>query len=270
MNPPLPALNPPLLDMRNVSVRREARLGLDNVTLRINDGEHLAILGPNGSGKSTLVKTITRELYPLLREGTFMSIMGRERWHVFALRAMLGIVSADLMTACTRDLTGREVALSGFFSSIGVPPSEAVEPWMVDRADEALERMDATYLCERTMTEMSSGEGRRVLLARSLVHRPKALLLDEPATALDLYAQHELREMMRKLATDGITLVLVTHQLSDIIPEIDRVVLMREGRIAADGPKADLLQSSILSDLFGLEVAVGEVGGYYHVWQERF
>ena len=112
----------------------------------------------------------------------------------------------------------------------------------------------------------SSGEAKRILIARALVHRPKALLLDEPSNSLDVFAQHELREILRKLASTGIGILLVTHHLADIIPEIDRVILLRGGRIVADGQKQDVLTAPILSDVFGLPVELSRREGYYHLW----
>jgi iron complex transport system ATP-binding protein len=264
-------MEPPLIEFDRVSVMRGETLALDNITLKIAAGEHVAILGPNGCGKSTLIKAITRECYPVVqRDGVLLDhalrIMGRDRWNVVELRQMLGIVSSDLMTACARDSTGFDIALSGFFSSIGIWPHHEVTPEMRHRATEALALMEVSHLADRWTDEMSSGEARRVLIARALVHKPKALLLDEPTTALDLFAQHELREILRKLAHSGITIVLVTHHLSDLIPEMDRVILMEGGRIAADGPTRDILTAERLSQLFGLPVTLTERSGYYNLW----
>src|SRR5712692_8237871 len=115
-----------LIEFDNISLMRGATLALDRISLRIGVGEHVAILGPNGCGKSTLIKTITRECYPLLREGSSVRILGEERWDVSELRTLLGIVSSDLMTTCTRSVSGREIVLSGFFSSIGIWPHQEV------------------------------------------------------------------------------------------------------------------------------------------------
>jgi len=245
---------------------RGVKTVIEDITLRIQAGEHVAILGPNGCGKSTLIKTITRECYPLARPGSSLTILGQDSWNIFELRTLLGIVSSDLMATCTRDITGLEVVLSGFFSSIGIQPYHHVTVAMLQKAREVLDLLEVPHLAEREMTAMSTGEGRRVLIGRALVHDPLALLLDEPSNSLDLHATLELRGMLRKLAQSGIGILLVTHHLPDIIPEIDRVILLRNGRVFADGDKAELLTAGRLTELFGLPVELIERGGYYHVW----
>jgi iron complex transport system ATP-binding protein len=252
--------------MRNVTVMRGENIALRDFSLTVGAGEHVAILGPNGCGKSTLIKTITRECYPLARAGSSVEILGRSLWNVVDLRGMLGIVSNDLMTQCTREITGFEVVLSGFFSSIGIWPNHHVTDEMRKKSAEVLTFLDAAQLAEKPVDEMSSGEARRMLIGRALVHGPKALLLDEPSTSLDLFAQHELRESVRKLARSGIGILLVTHHLSDIVPEIDRVILMRDGRVVADGPKEATLTAPALKDLFGVRVELARRDGYYHLW----
>ncbi|MEO8097315.1 MAG: ATP-binding cassette domain-containing protein [Acidobacteriota bacterium] len=259
-------MEPALIEFEHVSVMRGDTLALDDINLRIGAGEHLAILGPNGCGKSTLIKAITRECYPLVRDNSSLRILGRDRWNVTELRKMLGIVSSDLMTACSRDSTGLDIALSGFFSSIGIWPHHEVTSEMTHRANEALAQMEVGHLAHRWTDEMSSGEARRVLLARALVHEPRALILDEPSTALDLFAQHELREILRKLAHSGIGIVMVTHHLSDLIPEMERVILMQSGRVVADGPTNETLTAARLSALFGLPLDLTERDGYYNLW----
>jgi iron complex transport system ATP-binding protein len=255
-----------LLDLHRISVMRGEKIVLHELTLRIGVGEHVAILGPNGCGKSTLIKTITRECYPLHRAGAFMTILGEDRWDVFTLRSLLGIVTNDLLAMCTREFSGAEIVLSGFFSSVGVWPHHHVTAEMREKADDALELMEISHLAGRPVSEMSSGEARRVLIARALVHDPRALLLDEPSNSLDVLAQHELRAILRKLAGRGIGILLVTHHLADIIPEIERVIVLREGRIVADGPKEQVLTTGTLRDVFGLPVELAQRDGYYHLW----
>jgi iron complex transport system ATP-binding protein len=257
---------PALIEFEHISLMRGTTLALSDVSLRIGVGEHVAILGPNGCGKSTLIKAIIKERHPLVEEGSSLRIFGRDDWDVFELRKLLGIVSADLMATCTRSVSGRDIAISGFFSSIGIWPHQKVTDEMRARADGALARLEISHLADRFTDEMSSGEARRVLLARALVHDPRALILDEPTTALDLAAQHELRQILRKLAQSGIGIIMVTHHLSDLIPEIERAVLMDRGRIVADGPAREILNESRLSKLFGRPLQLVERDGYFNLW----
>ncbi|HXR76697.1 MAG TPA: ATP-binding cassette domain-containing protein [Bryobacteraceae bacterium] len=258
--------DPALLELSNVCVQRGDRLALDHLSLSVQSGEHVAILGPNGSGKSTLIKTITRECYPLLQPDSSFRILGQDSWNIFELRSRIGVVSNDLMASCTRDITGRELVLSGFFGSIGIWPNHHVTDEMEATAARVMDSLDAGRLANRWLDEVSSGEARRLLIARALIHNPSTLLLDEPTTSLDLAALYELRTYLRRLAQSGIGLLLVTHHLDDIIPEIDRVVLLRNGRVHADGPKAEVLQPGSLSELFGAPVEVYERRGFYHAW----
>ena len=255
-----------LLDLQNVSVMRGQKVVLKNFSLRIRGDEHVAILGPNGCGKSTLIKTITRECYPVAQEGSSMTILGQELWDVFELRSLLGIVSNDLMSRCTGEACGRDVVLSGFFSSTRIFPHHTVDPRHRELAETALAELQISQLADRPVSELSSGEARRVLIARALVHKPRALLFDEPSNSLDVFARQSLRETMRSLARAGIGIILVTHDLSDVIPEIERVLLMSNGRIVAEGPKDQMLQPERLEGLFGIKVELAQHGGYYHLW----
>jgi len=255
----------PLLELRNVSVVRGDNLALDGVSLRIEQGEHLCILGPNGCGKSTLIKMLTRECYPIAREDSSIRILGRDRWNVFELRSLLGIVSPDLLAACTTDATGMDVVLSGFFSSTRIFPNHQPRDEHLGRAEAALARLAIAHLAQRPLAEMSSGEAKRTLIARALVHEPQTLLFDEPGNALDIAGQVELRDTMSELGRAGLGILLVTHHVSEIIPEIERVVLLQAGKILADGAKEKVLTDETLSHLFGVSVRLFQEDGYFYL-----
>jgi iron complex transport system ATP-binding protein len=254
---------PALLELERVTVLRGGRAVLDDFSLVVRHAQHVAIVGPNGAGKSTLLKLLSRECYPVPAPDTVCRILGRERWNVFELRGGLGIVSNDLAASLDGNACARDVVLSGFFSSASLESFHDVTQAMREAAATALERLGVAHLADRPLHSLSSGEARRTTIARALVHAPRALVFDEPSTSLDLAARREVRDAMRALAQSGVTIVLVTHQLEDVIPEIRRVVLLERGRVRADGPKSEVLTRERLSSLFGVEVELELRDGYY-------
>jgi iron complex transport system ATP-binding protein len=261
-----PSIASDFLELRNVNVARGDRIVLHDVNLNIPAGEHVAIMGPNGCGKSTLILTMTCQLYPIVQPGMHVRIFGRERWDLTHLRKHFGVVGADLPGERTSVTTGIDAVTAGFFSASTLWPNLHVTDEMRTSASEALERMEATQLSQQLVGSMSAGEKRRIVIARALVHRPRQLLLDEPSNALDLAAQRELRETLRRLAQQGTGLVLVTHHLGDILPEIERIILMRDGRIVADGRREELLTETRLSELFRTSVRIGRDERWLHSW----
>jgi len=251
------------LHMRNVNVARGEAVVLHDVNLTIRTGEHVTILGPNGCGKSTLIKAITCECYPIHAPGMSIRLLGRDRWDVSQLRRHLGVVETNLPGERTPVTRGLDAVVAGFFSASTLWPNLHVTEEMRSRAHEALERMQATHLEQKFVGQMSAGEQRRIMIARALVHGPEMLLLDEPSNALDIAAQRELRESLRRVARQGTGILMVTHHLADILPEIERVIMMRDGRIAADGPKQQLLEAGKLAALFKTEVQILRRDGYY-------
>jgi iron complex transport system ATP-binding protein len=257
---------PPFLHLAHVNVARGDNVVLHDINLTVNTGEHIAILGPNGCGKSTLIKTITCECYPIVQPETKVSIFGRERWDLIELKKRLGVVSHELPGRPTLQTCGRDAVLTGFFSSSTLWPNLTVTPAMQARADEVLAQVDALDLATKPVGEMSAGQQRRIMIGRALVGSAGMLLLDEPSNALDLAAQAELRELLRKLAREGTGILLITHHIADIPPEIERILMMQDGRIVADGPKNELLTAERLSALFKSKVQLSERDGFFHAW----
>ena len=260
----VPQVAPPLLEFDNVTVFRGDKKVLDSLSVTISEGENIAILGPNGAGKSSFIKTITREFYPAqCAHGFTFRMRGREVWDVFEMRSHLGVVSNDLQYTFMRELSGREVILSGFFSSIGLF-NHSVTAKMENKADRIVSFLEIGHLQEKPMTEMSSGEARRFLIGRALVHSPKTLILDELTNSLDLHALHTFRQTLRKIARAGTGIILVTHNLHDIIPEISRVILMEDGKFILDGTKAAIVTDENIGGLFDVALHIKKEGGYYY------
>lgn len=256
----------PLLEFASVSAQRGTTTALNDITLSVNLGENAAIIGPNGSGKSTLIKLITRECYPVQNSAaSFIKILGETVWDVSRLRSMLGIVSPDLQEICNRRISGRDMVVSGFFSSIGLFPYQYVTEDMLSRADSILGFLNISHLADRSMTDMSAGQARAMLIARALVHDPQALILDEPTSSLDPSATRKFLKSLSELAKAGKSIIMVTHHIHDIIPEIDRIIMIKNGRVFADGSKKELIKENVLSELFSMAVEIQKKDGFCYL-----
>ena len=261
-DPAVPATTP-LLHIRDASVVRGTRALIDRLSLDLLPGQHTAILGPNGSGKSTLVKLITRQLYPLA--GGEVRVFGQDRWNVTELRSLMGVVSSAMQLDFDAHppLEAFDCVLSGFFAARGIWKHHKVTDEMRQRAEDAMAQIGATHLKGRDMSTLSTGEARRVLIARALVHRPRALLLDEPCAGLDPASRRGFLEALRAVAASA-TLVLVTHHIEEILPEIDHVVMLKNGRVFREGAKSALLTTDALTALFDMPVTVARRGAWRH------
>jgi iron complex transport system ATP-binding protein len=256
----------PIVEIAHATVYRSETLALKDLSLTLIEGEHTAVVGPNGSGKSTLLKLLSQELYPVEREGACVRLFGEDRWNVWDLRRRLGVVSHDLQHQYLGHASGLDVILSGYHASIGVYDHQPFQTEQYERAHRLMERLAVAPLKGRMFDDMSTGEQRRFLLARALVHEPGALILDEPTSGLDLKARFQYLAILRRLMGEGKTIVLVTHHLHDIPPEVSRIVLLKDGVIVADGPKRDVLTSARLTTVFDTPVNVVQSDGWFQAW----
>lgn len=257
---------PPIVEMKRVNVRKQESLILSDINLRIEAGEKIAIIGPNGSGKSSLVKVMIGEFWhDTSISGAFVKLLGNERWDLFDVRRAFGYVSSDLQSEFKREISCLDAVISGAFGSIGTNRSHRIDDRLRDRALEALSKVGSAHLAPRAVASLSTGEARRVLMARAMVDDPMALILDEPMTSLDLIGKGMVMEAMRSLAKNGGALVLVTHDPSEIPPEVERVVMMKHGRIFIDSDVSALNQENLRS-LYEVPLKLRKVEGRYLVW----
>jgi iron complex transport system ATP-binding protein len=252
-----------IIEIDNVTAYRGSSRVFDGLSLDIARGCHTAILGPNGAGKSTLLKLLSREIYPVSRAGSSIRLLGQERWNVFDLRAHLGIVSHDLQHEYLGYIRGLSVVLSGLYSSMDTWDHQQFSAADRERAEAIMAMLGVAALHDRAFGAMSTGEQRRFLLGRALINDPDTLLLDEPTSGLDLKACFQYLELVRHLMQAGKTVILVTHHIHEIPPEISRVVLLKQGSIVADGDKSTVLTSEQLSRLFDTPIELVWANGFY-------
>lgn len=259
---------PPLLQLTDCVVVRDGRAILTIGELTLAEGEHVAVLGPNGAGKSTLIKLLTRDVRPLAHEdgSPAVVLLGRERWAIADARRVMGVVSSSLQEEYDVAVTVRDTVTSGFFGSVGLYRHQTVTDAMLAKTGELLELLGIESLADRTMNTLSTGQARRALIARALVHDPAILVLDEPTDSLDPAGQYHVLRAVSAVARAGHAVVLVTHHVSDIVPEIGRIVMLKDGRVLHDGTKAELLAAGPIGELFDIPATVEERGGWYRLW----
>ncbi|MBQ8373929.1 MAG: ATP-binding cassette domain-containing protein [Candidatus Methanomethylophilaceae archaeon] len=255
------------LELRNVSVVKDGRYILKSVDLDIMKGENVAVIGPNGSGKTTLIKLLRGDIHPYYDEDSpaSMRIFGMERWNLFDVRSRMGVVSMDLQNMFRTDTKVYEVICSGFFNSLDVFRNHTVTEEMVSKVHSCALMMGIDDLLTREIENLSLGEMRRALIARAMVTDPDLLVLDEPMTGLDIVMKSKFRAMFDILIEKGVSIVMITHELTDIPTSVRRIVMIRDGEVFADGPKEELLTDTLVSDLYGEPIKVESNQGIYRM-----
>ena len=260
---------PPFLRLNNAIVKRSGKTILKVGSFELAEGESMALLGPNGAGKSTFIKLITREILPLYQDEPPVLFRGNARATLEDVRKCLGIVSSTMQDQITVHMPAIEVVAGGLFGSLGVPKRVNASEDDYARCRKTMETLGVASIAERDVMTLSTGQARRVLFARALVHDPDVVVLDEPCTGLDPQGMHYVRKSMRAIAQSGRAILLVTHYAEDIIPEIERLLLIKDGSVHADGSKEELLTNDAMSSLFDVPMSVAEVTpGHYSLTSE--
>ena len=252
-----------IIDFQNITVFQGRNKVLEDFSLTIDESQSTVILGPNGSGKTTLLKLLNRELYIVEDKASSLKIFEKDRWNVDELRSNLGVVSQHLQYGYSNSAIGIYVVLSGFYSSDGIWQHQEFDDSRLDRAKEVMDLLAISNLKDREFSTMSTGEQRKFLLARSLVNDPAVLVFDEPTSGLDMSTCFQYLEIIRELISMGKKVILVTHHIHEIPPEVTRVILLKEGRVIEDGDKDQILTNTNLTNLFDWPIRVIKENGYY-------
>jgi len=256
-----------IINFENIYVSYELQPILEEINLKIKEGEHWTILGSNGSGKSTLIKLISNDLYPNTKYPHKKEIFGKARWSIFDLKKNLGIITNDLHNYFAmhgKFLTAYEVILSGYFSSVGVFSHQDFTQEQHEKALEVLEFLEISHMKDKKVHQMSTGQLRRCIIGRALIHKPKAFILDEPTVGLDIKSQDSFIKLIRKLSKKA-SIILVTHHIEEIFPEVSNVALIYNKRIYKQGLKKDILNSENLSEIFEIDIKLEEENDRYYI-----
>lgn len=254
-----------IFEITNANVWRGDTLALRDFSLKLIHGESVAILGPNGAGKSSFLKLLTGEVRPAADVGMRCRLFGDELWSLEEIRHRIGVVMPEEIARFDADELTRDAVLSSLRGAYGRTRDMRFSQAEKEQAMISMKLMGVLELANREFGTLSSGERRRILIARALVHQPQVLVLDEPSTALDFAASIQLTGTLRTLLQAGRDLTLVTHHPGEIPPEIQRVILLRHGQVFADGTKRDVLKSDLLSDLYQVPLKVAWSHGWCDV-----
>lgn len=256
-----------IIKFKNINVGYDEKIILKNLNLTIKQGEHWAILGANGSGKSTLMKLIQSQIHPRFDKNSTKELFGMGNYSLFELREKLGVISNDLHNFFHEKvpfLSGYEVVQSGFYSTFSIFKHQDFTDEQHKRVDETLEFLEITHLKNKKVSTMSTGELRKCIIARALIHNPQAFILDEPTVGLDIKAQINFLKMLQKLAKKS-SIILVTHHLEEIFEDITNIALIYENTIYKSGSKQEILTSQNLSTVFDTKLKINEKHNRYFI-----
>lgn len=251
-----------ILNVDHMRIERSGTVILDDVSWRVEPGQHWVILGANGSGKTSLLSALTGYLMPTKGDIELLGErFGESDWR--ALRMRIGLVSSSIRQMMADTETALETVVSGKYAMI--------DYWgAIKKADRAaglrlLKQVECSYLEERPWAYLSQGERQRILIGRGLMARPKLLILDEPCAGLDPAARENFLLFLERLGKQrgAPALVLVTHHVEEIMPVFTHVLALREGKVVASGPKQDVLNSKLLSTVFGAQIQLRNTAGRY-------
>jgi iron complex transport system ATP-binding protein len=259
------SLSSPIFEISNARVWRGETLALRDFSLTLRHGESVAVLGPNGAGKSSFLKLLTGEIRPEADPDTTCRLFGEDCWALEEIRHRIGVVMPEEVSRFAVDEGVCDAVLSSLRGAYGRTRNMRFSTGENLQAQRTMALMGVAHLAARPFGSLSSGEQRRILIARALVHQPQVLVLDEPSTALDFAAALQLTATLRSLVASGRDLILVTHHPGEIPPEIERVILLRKGRVFADGPKRDILTTARMSELYQTDLQVNWSHGWCDV-----
>ncbi len=260
----------PWLELSSVEVVINKKKVLNGIDLNLYLRENTLILGPNGSGKSLLVRLISRSLYPVVKQGSYLRIFGSEKINLWSLRSRVGILSTELEVRANPYSKAKDIIISGFFGSIGIGKNHKPSNSQIKMVSSLINKLDLSKFSESYFGELSDGQKRRILIARALIHDPDILILDEPTNGLDIKATSQLLKILNGLSKDGKTILMITHKVEEIVEEIDRVIFLADGKIVGDGAVKQMITSDNLSKLFNFHVMVNEFNGHYSLSEKKF
>ena len=238
----------------------------ESLNLRLYEGDNTVIIGPNGAGKSALIKLIERSIYPVVKENSFIKIFGVQNINLWDLRRQIGFVSKDLEDRIPSNIKSRSLIATGYYGTNKLHNDHKLSKGQEKRVEYLLSELSLESLANNKYSELSSGQKRAILIARSIVNNPKIIILDEPLCNLDFKCKSYLLSKLNKLHDSGITLLQVTHNLDSINSRTNRIIILNNGKIVKDGNPHECLRSEIISNVYNTPLSVKTYRNYWQVF----
>ena len=248
---------------KNINVIIDQKQILSNININLNYGENTLILGPNGSGKSTFLKLLNRTIYPINSRYSSLKLFNKENINIWDLRKKIGFLFKEMEQRINNGVQLYDLIISGFSGRFNSRYFKLLSSDEKLKIDSLVNEWELNDIIDQEFKSLSDGQKRRALLARALVHEPEILVLDEPFCNLDMKSNYILNKNINKLIEQSVNIVYITHNLESILPETNRVILIKKGMIINDGEPNKLISSEVLSDLFKISVKVINNDGYW-------
>jgi len=251
--------------LKNINVYIDQNKILSDININLRYGENTLILGPNGSGKSTFLKLLNRSIYPIISFDSSFKLFNKENINIWDIRKKIGFLFKEMEQRVNNGVKLYDVICSGFSGIFNSKFTNSLSEREKIKINNLINNWELRDIIYNEFQSLSDGQKRRGLLARALVYKPNILVLDEPFCNLDIKSHFILNQNLRKLMKQSVNIIYVTHNIESILPETNRVLLIKEGKILNDGSPYELINTKTLSDLFNISIKVIEQEGYWRM-----
>ena len=244
------------LNAKNITAYNKGFAVIKNLTLKFFQNERIIILGPNGSGKSSIVDLINRNIYPLIKKESYFKIFNEELIDIWKIRKYISTVNNEIKSRINNELKVKDILISGLYGKF----CKINNPLKKDliKANELIEKMHLNNISNKSFDYLSDGEQQIAIIARAIINNPKVLILDEPSVNIDLKSKIFLIETINNLSKLGICILCITHDISMITKDYNRVIFLKDRKIIRDGKPNELMNSENINQLFDIKIKLIE------------
>jgi iron complex transport system ATP-binding protein len=251
------------LEAKNINCFKNGFRVIKDLNLKIAYSENVILIGPNGSGKSSLIDVINRNIYPVVDNQSTLKIFDKELINLWELRKRISTVNNDIKNRISPNLKVFDLILSGLYGKYCFISNKSESD--LYRVDSIIKNMNISKLSKKYFAYLSDGEKQISLIARALIKKPDILILDEPVANLDYKSKFFVIDKINELSKLDTKILCITHDIAMITKIYDRVIMLKEGNIIADGHQNKVINSENLNKLYGIEVEVTKNNGYWFI-----